>query len=765
MPRITEGEDDLTQNRSSSRLVPRGLLCALLLVATAACRTPPPKAPTCNPQDLAGCIIEEVDVLGNDEIPDNAIKDRIATAESAHPLGGILQGIPIVGLSDVLAVEYEHFDRFVLERDLSRIERYYRSRGFYEAHVTAGRVMRRKSDGKLRVEIVVSEGKPVRLRRINLAWTDWRLPDAADVTRPVTNAKNELKLGDRFEEDAFEARKKAITRVLTDRGFPYAGVRGDAKVDLVAHAADLTFTIDLGPRATFGDIRIVGLGELPESPIRAALGFKKGERFSTETLASAERALADFGIFGAIDVRPELPPTGQPRTNVVPITIVVQPVALRAVKLGFGAEAGGRVEGHVSASWEDRNFLGGLRRFAIEARPGLVFYPNALNNLFIASPSYILPEIRLRFELRQPGVFEPRTQAVLRGSANIYRPLNIISAPVPGTPEAQEPPLGYREAAVTLGLERRFSDFQHYLGQFIHVQYDDPFLYWNDAVPEGFRRLLFTYLETVGTLDFRKNDRGENDRLSPRRGVYLNLNAQVAGYFLPGDANDVRLRPELRAYVPVAKRVTLAFRLGGGFLLPQSSDFLEALEVLEPKARARQRPDENDDGIVDGTDIPLDDLRRPLQLLQFRGFYSGGPSSNRGYVYNGVGMHASVPLRDTARGSVPPWSPTGGLTLWESALELRLSFTENLGAILFLDASDVRSGMAELRFDRPHVSAGLGLRYATPVGPVRVDVGYRVPCAQQIGICDEAELGYDVGLFGYTGGLPIVTTIAIGEAF
>ncbi|MDC3986607.1 autotransporter assembly complex protein TamA [Polyangium jinanense] len=756
----------MTQNRSTSRVVLRRLLpLALPILTSTACRTTPPKTPTCNPQDLSGCIIEEVDVLGNDEIPDAAIKDSIATAESAHPLGGVLQGIPIAGLSDVLAVEYERFDRFVLERDLTRIERYYRTRGFYEAHVEAGRVMRRKSDGKIRIEIVVHEGKPVNIRKVDLAWVDWRMPDAADVTRPVTEAKNELPLGKRFEENSYEATKKAITRVLTDRGFPYANVRGDAKVDLVAHTADVTYHIELGPRATFGDIRIEGLGELPEKPIRAALGFHKGERFSTKTLASAERALADFGIFGAIDVRPELPPPDKPRTSVVPITIVVQPAALRAVKLGFGAEAGGRVEAHGVASWEDRNFLGGLRRFAIEARPGLVFYPNALYNLFLARPSYILPEIRLRFELRQPGVFEPRTQAVLRGAGNVYRPLNIITAPAPGTPEAKEPALGYREAAVTLGLERRFSDFTHYLGQFIHVQYDDPFLYWHDAAPEGFTRLLFTYLETVGTLDFRQNDRGETDRVAPRRGVYLNLNAQLAGYFLPGAADDVRLRPEFRAYVPVAKRVTLAFRLAGGFLIPRSDDFKQTLEILEPKARERKRPDEDDDGIVDGTNVSLDDLRRSLQLLQFRGFYSGGPNSNRGYIYNGVGMHASVPLRDTARGAVPPWAPTGGLTLWESALEVRLSFTDNLGAILFLDASDVRPGLGELALTRPHLSAGLGLRYATPVGPVRVDVGYRVPCAQQIGICDEAKLAYDVGLFGYTGGFPIVTTIAIGEAF
>jgi outer membrane protein insertion porin family/translocation and assembly module TamA len=309
---------------------------------------------------------------------------------------------------------------------------------------------------------------------------------------------------------------------------------------------------------------------------------------------------------------------------------------------------------------------------------------------------------------------------------------------------------------------------QHYLGQFIHIQVDDPFLYpiWSGKTPDGFTRFLLTYLETVGNLDFRRNDLGKIDRVSPRKGVYLGLNAQVAGIFLPGSADDFRLRPDLRAYVPIAKRITLAFHLSGGFLFPQSNVYAETLSFLASKAKDKSGIVINSQDMngqdVEGTSLDLKELQGTLQTLQFRGFYSGGPNSNRGYIYNGVGLHANVPLRQTG---AAPWSPTGGLTLWETALELRFSFTENLGAILFLDGSDVTSGIADIRFNRPHLSGGLGIRYATPVGPVRLDVGYRIPCAQVLGVCDEAQIGFDAARFGYTGGYPIVTTIAIGEAF
>lgn len=725
--------------------------------------TPKPKTPDCRQDDLSGCIIEDVDVLGNNVIPDADIKERIATAESAHALGGLLYGVPIIGLSDLLTVEYEYFDRFVLDRDLTRVERYYRSRGYYETHVTAGRVMRRKSDGRVRVEINVQEGKPVVVRRVDLKWKDWRMPDAGDISKPVTDAKNELSIGDPMEEEAYEKTKKELLEAMTARGFAYANVVGQIKVDLVAHKADVTYVLELGPKSKLGPVSIVGNGELPEKLLRRSLDLKEGDLFSTEALTAAERALGEFGVFASIDVKPELSPPDKPPNPVVPIKITLQKAPLRAIKLGVGAEAGARVEAHGTVSWEDRNFLGGLRRFSIEARPGVVFYPNALFNLFAAAPDQVLPEVRSRFELRQPGVFEAHTNAILRGSVNIYRPTNVISTPTPGSKEAREPALGYREYSATLGLERRFNKSQHYAGQFLHLQVDDPFLYpiWSGQVPNGFSRFLLMYLETVGTLDFRKDDRGNINRVSPRKGVYLGLNVQAAATILPEVGYDFRLRPDLRAYLPIAKRITLAFHLNGGFLLPLQDNYSKPLSLLESRAKTRTEINPVGDD-VPGTDVKLSTLQQTLQSLQFRGFYSGGPNSNRGYIYNGVGLHANVPLRTSG---AAPWSPVGGLTLWETALELRFSFTEDLGAILFLDGSDVSTGMGDLRFDRPHLSGGLGLRYATPVGPVRVDLGYRIPCAQVIGVCNEADIAYDAALFGYTGGFPLVTTIAIGEAF
>ena len=115
----------------------------------------PYKELPCTRPDLSGCVIQDVTVSGNDKVPTGAIKDKIATAETSRSLLGVLENVPILSLWDRITVDYEKLDPFVLERDLARVERLYRARGYYEAHAHAARVTRPSKD-RIKVEIVAS---------------------------------------------------------------------------------------------------------------------------------------------------------------------------------------------------------------------------------------------------------------------------------------------------------------------------------------------------------------------------------------------------------------------------------------------------------------------------------------------------------------------------------------------------------------------------------------------------------------------------------
>lgn len=103
-------------------------------------------------------------------------------------------------------------------------------------------------------------------------------------------------------------------------------------------------------------------------------------------------------------------------------------------------------------------------------------------------------------------------------------------------------------------------------------------------------------------------------------------------------------------------------------------------------------------------------------------YYLGGAQSLRGY--------------DTD--SVPPlghfvddhgneqWVPRGGKTMLNINAEIRIPFTETLGGVLFQDFG-VLSGnhFSDLTMNDVHAATGFGLRYKTPLGPLRFDVGFK----------------------------------------
>lgn len=670
----------------------------------------------------------QVEVQGAEAEDEDDITEKLATRASPR----------FLGLFPGVVYDYEVLDHSVLARDLERVERYYRARGYYRAVVRAGRVYY-DDPRKVRVEIVVDEGPPVLLYGLHIDGLDGVEEEVGLLAREA--AEDWLPVGEPFDEDAFAEAEKAILRVLTDHGYAFARVERTAEVDLPKNRAHAGYGAVPGPKAVFGEIGIKGLGPLSESVIRRTIDIEPGEPYSTEEIESAQRALLDLGVFGSARIEPLLDHRAQ-ATRRVPLRVVLEPSKLRGVRLGGGVELDAvRTDAHLLAGWEDRNFLGGLRRFRVEFRPGLVFYPTRIPSL--EAPTHYLPEERFRVELRQPGVIEARTNALLRGELNIFPVLLATD------PDEDAPIIGYRELRGSLGLDRSFGKL--YLNPSHNVQSNMPFTYAGELDPD-LGPVLVSYPELLGTLDLR------DDQIAPREGFFASASVQVAGF--GGDARDLKLRLEARGYVPVGSDLTVALRSTAGVLFPDNYG-----DSLRPTADGDLPPPGDRASWVEDA-----------QLQVIRGFYSGGPTSNRGYALRGVGPHGAIPFFDPSLGpdelaakcqpDSPDFSagvcllPLGGLTLWEASLELRFALKGPLSGVAFCDASDVSPSQADFRFDRLHLSCGPGLRYETPIGPLRLDVGYRIPDMQVLGDDRRGE-----GAPGEIWGLPIAIHIGVGEAF
>ncbi len=177
--------------------------------------------------------------------------------------------------------------------------------------------------------------------------------------------------------------------------------------------------------------------------------------------------------------------------------------------------------------------------------------------------------------------------------------------------------------------------------------------------------------------------------LSPHAGYFLSLPLEAGKLFDSNGTTYLKATPEVQGYLPVGTpRIVLAGRLRLGSNL----------------------------------------LDKPLPITQR--YFSGGSDSVRSF-----GRRRLSPGTDDMvtndKGEVKTiYYPLGGEAMFVANAEVRFEivrvFGEWFGLVGFLDAGDTTNAFDALQFDRPHFATGAGMRYHTPVGPLRFDVGFRM---------------------------------------
>jgi outer membrane protein assembly complex protein YaeT len=205
------------------------------------------------------------------------------------------------------------------------------------------------------------------------------------------------------------------------------------------------------------------------------------------------------------------------------------------------------------------------------------------------------------------------------------------------------------------------------------------------ALPEAHPSRSVTSGLGVG-LDLNETD----DLVNPTRGGIARLSVEPVGGELGGDVDLVRVIGEGRLYVP------LPFRFGAA-------------------GRTRFGSQDETNG---SAQIPI-----------FERFYAGGIGSVRGYARRRVGPLASqlLPLsvcNAHGKNFVDCDQPVGGKSLVEMSAELRHPVTDTIDVIGFLDAGQVSLRSWDFPLGDMQYGIGLGARYRSVIGPLRVDLGF-----------------------------------------
>jgi translocation and assembly module TamA len=168
-----------------------------------------------------------------------------------------------------------------------------------------------------------------------------------------------------------------------------------------------------------------------------------------------------------------------------------------------------------------------------------------------------------------------------------------------------------------------------------------------------------------------------DDILDPQHGYFAELRLEEGGVHAGGDFDYVRATADLRGYVPVVRRLVLAGRVRAG-------------------------------------------TRLTGELPIVNRYFAGGASSHRGF-----GHRQLSPFVEGAETRAAIGGAASGLASAEIRYNLMKVYTRWLGVVLFTDAGDVVGSLGDLD-GAVHWAAGPGLRYDTPVGPLRVDLGIRL---------------------------------------
>lgn len=236
---------------------------------------------------------------------------------------------------------------------------------------------------------------------------------------------------------------------------------------------------------------------------------------------------------------------------------------------------------------------------------------------------------------------------------------------------ARRGPLSQRQGTTSLSLSYT-NEFQSY--QVAEFALRDPTAH-DLLISLGLDPLNGTARGLLSSVDLDVHRSTADSTVNARSGYTLDGHFERAGSFLQGDYDFAETILEGRYYLALGERAVIAVKARGG-------------SIGTPRGENRR--------------VPF-----------FRRYFLGGATSLRGW-----GRFEVSPLH---RGLT-----IGGHTMFESSAELRAPIWGDLSAVLFADAGNVWNDAWAFDFGDMRYDVGPGLRYLTPIGPIRADLGYQL---------------------------------------
>jgi outer membrane protein insertion porin family len=615
--------------------------------------------------------VRRITFVGNDNISDEELREVIQTGN-----GGFF-GFGSGG----------SYRQDVFERDVLMMSALYYDKGFLSVQVGTPRVMLTQDRSGIDIGVSIHEGPRYKIRQLRVYERD---PEGNEVSplggRQALQQMITAHSGDYFNRALLIRDLQAVRTLYRDAGYANVEAEPETELDPIHEQVDIVVPIKRGPEVRIERIEIKGNSKTRDKVIRREMEIQEGQLFSETRIETSKRRINALGFFDRVDISTER--GSAPDRLLVNIEVGEKPTGTFQVGAGFSS-----IESFIAtAQVQQANLFGNGQALALQAQLSSLrqlvtlrfFEPYFLDSDWNASLEaydtlYIFPNFARRsigdsltfgYALAQPWLRLSVTATTEWDSVDTSNQATFLGI---GTP-------GFSSVFQQLPLANLFNSGR-----------------------------VFSLRPTL-TYDTRDN------RLFPSSGIYLQLSSEVASKAFGSEFNYLRNRFTGRFYYPLGGATP--GKPGSGFVLKLNTEL----------------------GIITSPD--------PQGVPIFQRYFLGGILDIRGFYLRTIGPR--LPLTSTLdpnSSPIPNGANIGGNLEGYENLELEFPILDSVGirGVVFLDAGNAWNLESQFckttpapQFDRTvqpcfsfpnslgylRTSSGFGLRWFSPLGPLRFEWGF-----------------------------------------
>jgi len=602
--------------------------------------------------------------------------------------------IPSAELAPIVRLKAgEPFVQAQVDAAVAGIRGIYRARGFTRTMVTPAVMIlpsagNATGDRQVRVTLAVSEGPRTFVGAVDVMGN-------MVLASPQLLAGAATTPGEPYSEIDVASDRDRIDLEYRNRGYESVVVEPHVMLADGDTRANVLFAITEGPQVIVDHVIIVGNRRTSTSTIERELTLRSGQPLGYAARIESQQKLSALGLFRRVNIT-ELTHESESRRDVL---VQVEEAPPTSISYGGGLEGGtrlrptgpnGSAEEHFELAprgsfeitrsnlWGKNRSIDLFARASLKARDIAVAETVQPQVAPATESGYGFNEYRVLATYREPKVFNTPADILLTGildqairSSFNYR-TREVRAEVGGHLTPRVSVAGRYSFQHTTLFDQRFTPDQEPL------------------IDRVFPQVRLSKFSNAVIRDSR------DDLLDPSRGLFLALNSDFSARAIGSEVGFVKTFGQAFQYfrLPLRRRIILATaeRIGLAHGFPRT-----VMTVGATGATVTQTVQ----------DLPASER-----------FFAGGDTTVRGFSLDRLGTAATV---DPQTGF-----PKGGNGEVVLNVELRIDTVKRLTAVTFLDAGNIFPNASDLSLTNLRPAAGFGVHYRSPIGPLRVELGFNL---------------------------------------